>query len=113
MSGTQPASPLRFTIVDPFPAAINVPFNTTDRAFNACANMAATDPNVKDLCSGVGDLTGNPAAPPYFGHNDKDMVYVGSLAKIYSVYVAFELRKRLELQAKSMIAAGLPTASAR
>lgn len=98
--------------MDPFPAAIAVGFDTTDTTFNACANSAAVDPNVSYLCSGVADLTGNPASPAYFGHNDHDTVFVGSLAKIYSVYVAFELRKRVEMQAKSMIAQGLPTATA-
>jgi beta-lactamase family protein len=38
------------------------------------------------------------------------MLYVGSLAKIFSVYVAFELKKRVQMQAKSMIAQGLSTA---
>lgn len=98
--------------MDPFPTTIAVRFATTNTAYNTCANAAALGANVTDLCSGAADLTGNPASPPYAGHNDTDMLYVGSLAKIFSVYVAFELRKRVEMQAKSMIAAGLPTATA-
>jgi subtilisin family serine protease len=106
---TQPVA----TVVDPFPTPISVSFDTTNTVLSNCANTAAQDPTVADLCSGAADLTGNPASPPYAGHNDSDMVYVGSLAKIFSVYVAFELRKRLEMQAKSMIAAGLPTTTTR
>ena len=101
-----------FTIVDPFPTAIAIPLDTTNVAFNNCTNTAATKATVKDLCGGVADVTGNPASPVYNGHNDTEMLYVGSLAKIYSAYAAFELKKRLEMQAKSMIAQGLSTASA-
>jgi hypothetical protein len=89
-----------------------VPLNKTDAALNTCTLNAATDPKVTDLCGAVVDVTGNPATPPYAGHNDTDMLYVGSLAKIYSAYVAFELKKRVEMQAKSMITQGLSTAKA-
>lgn len=80
--------------------------------FTTCAGAASGDPEVKDLCSAVVDVTGNPALPPYFGSNDTDMLYVGSLAKIYPMYVAFELRQRVEVHAKKMISDGLSTATA-
>ena len=87
-------------------------FDTTNPAFNSCANSATQDPVVKDLCGAVADLTGSPPSPPYAGHNDTEMLYVASLAKIFAVYVAFELRKRVQMQAKSMIKEGLSTAKA-
>jgi hypothetical protein len=46
------------------------------------------------------------------GHNDTDMLYVGSLAKIYPLLAAFELRRRVTRQAKDMIKIGLSTATA-
>ena len=100
------------TPVDPFPSAYSLSLDTTNASFNACENTAATDPATKDLCGSVVDLTGNPASPLYAGNNDNDMVYVGSLVKLYAMYVAFELQSRVEKQAKKMIAQGLSTSTA-
>jgi hypothetical protein len=100
------------TAIDPFPTAISISFDATNSALNSCANTAATDPSVSDLCGVVVDLTSAPAIPPYAGHNDTDMLYVGSLAKLYPMYVAFELRRRVEMQTKKMISSGLQTATA-
>jgi hypothetical protein len=60
----------------------------------------------------VVDLTGNPTSPSYLGLNDTEILYVGSLAKIYPMYAAFELKSRLQVQAKAMIANGLSTGTA-
>jgi hypothetical protein len=64
------------------------------------------------MCGAVIDLTGDPDLPPYRGHNDTDMLYVGSLAKIYPLPAAFELRRRVTQQAKDMIKIGLSTRTA-
>ncbi|HEX4286319.1 MAG TPA: serine hydrolase, partial [Terracidiphilus sp.] len=40
------------------------------------------------------------------------MLYVGSMAKLFAMYVAFELKARVEKQAKNMIAGGLSSATA-
>jgi hypothetical protein len=98
--------------VDPFPPAITLDLDTSDASFNSCAGAAASDPKVSDLCGGLVDLTGNPAKPPYAGHNDTDMVFVGSMGKMYAMYAAFELRRRVEVQAKRMINHGLSTSTA-
>jgi hypothetical protein len=98
-------------VVDPFPPAISLTFDTSNTALNTCASTAASNPAVSDLCGAIVDVTGSPAQPLYAGHNDADMLFVGSLAKIYTVYVAFWLKQRVETQAKAMIAAGLPTST--
>jgi hypothetical protein len=98
--------------VDPFPSAYALSFDTSNASFNTCENSAATAAAVQDLCGAVVDLTGAPANPAYAGHNDNDMLYVGSMAKLFAMYVAFELKSRVEKQAKTMIAAGLSTATA-
>jgi hypothetical protein len=63
------------------------------------------------MCGAIADLTGNPQLPPFYAQNPVDMVYVGSLAKIYPVYVAFELRKRVQQHVKDMLKLGLSTTS--
>lgn len=98
--------------IDPFPSAITVSFDLTNASLNSSAGAASTGPSVTNLCAAVVDLTGGPAAPAYVGHNDTDMLFVGSLAKIYAMYAAFELKKRVEMQAKKMIGDGLSTAAA-
>jgi hypothetical protein len=99
--------------VEPFPTAYALTLDTTNASLNLCQNsVAAAGPTVTDLCGAVADLTGAPASPPYSGHNDSDMLYVGSLAKVYAMYVAFELKARVQKQAKQMIVAGLSTTTA-
>jgi hypothetical protein len=93
-------------VVDPFPAVNSIGFSAPDASLATCINAASQDPKVKDLCTGVIDLTGlgaNAAALPYVGHNDSERLYVGSVAKIYPLLAAFELRQRVTLQANAMI----------
>ncbi len=93
-------------VVDPFPVVNSIGFSAPDASLATCINAASQDPNVKDLCTGVIDLTGlgaNAATLPYVGHNDSERLYVGSIAKIYPLLAAFELRQRVTLQANAMI----------
>jgi hypothetical protein len=101
------------TTVDPFPRHKYVlPLEMTNATFTACAQTVESDPVTAPMCGAVADLTGNPGQPAFFGHHPVDMLFVASLAKIYPMYVAFELRKRVEEQAKDMIRMGLATATA-
>jgi len=85
------------TTVDPFPSAISLALDTSNSAFNTCSNTGVSDPKVSDLCGAAVDLTADPSTPVYAGHNDSDMVFVGSMGKIYAMYAAFELRLRVEV----------------
>jgi hypothetical protein len=69
-------------------------------------NAIAADPDFKDMCFALVDLTGNPAQPMYVGLNDDEMLYPGSLQKISGLYGAFELRARVRAQVQAEIAAG-------
>jgi monoamine oxidase len=108
------------SVVDPFPRPIIMPLDMTvslsrDNSkveFGKCIEDASRPADVSGLCGAVIDLTGDPDLPPYVGHNDTDMLYVGSLAKIYPLLAAFELRRRVTRQAKDMIRIGLSTATA-
>jgi hypothetical protein len=94
------------TVVDPFPVVNSIGFSPPDASLATCINAASQDPNVKDLCTGVIDLTGlgaSAATLPYVGHNESERLYVGSIAKIYPLLAAFELRQRVTLQANAMI----------
>lgn len=100
-------------VIAPFPdAPYTQSFDTANKGLTTCAGTASGDADVKDLCSAVVDVTGNPSLPPYFGSNDTDMLYVASLAKIMPMYAVFELRWRVESHAKKMISDGLSTAKA-
>src|SRR5438093_2579195 len=102
-------------VVDPFPVANSIGFSAPNASLATCINAASQDPNVKDLCTGVIDLTGlgaSAATLPYVGHNDSERLYVGSIAKIYPLLAAFELRQRVTLQANAMISLqGLSTST--
>jgi hypothetical protein len=100
------------TVVSPFPPPVVLAREMGNMTFISCIDVASQPADVYDLCGAVVDLTGDLALPPYAGHNDTDMLYVGSLAKIYPMYAAFVLRRRVTTQAKSMIADGLLTATA-
>jgi hypothetical protein len=103
------------SVVAPFPGRIVMPremITLKDDTFGACIKAASEPPDVREMCGAVIDLTDDPALPPYRGHNDTDMVYVGSLAKIYPLLAAFELRRRVTWQAKDMIKIGLSTTTA-
>jgi hypothetical protein len=101
------------TAVDPFPPhPYSLPLEMSNEKYTACAGAVERDPNTSPMCGAVADVTGNPELPPFYAHNPVDMLYVASLAKIYPMYVAFELRKRVQEQAKDMIKLGLSTASA-
>jgi V8-like Glu-specific endopeptidase len=101
-------------VAPPFPEAGGylAVLNTNDEQLKNCAGTAASDPVVNKLCGAVTDVSGDPPAPATYGLNSDDMLYVGSLAKLYALYVAFELRLRVEAQAKGMIAHGLSTSTA-
>lgn len=88
-----------------------LPLEMTNETLSTCADDVERDPDTAPLCGAVADLTGQPELPPFYAHNPMDMLYVGSLAKLYPMYVAFELRKRVEEQARDMIRFGLPTAT--
>jgi hypothetical protein len=112
LSGFGRAAP---SFVDPFPRRIVMPLemvNVKNDTFGDCVKAASQPADVHGLCGAVVDLTGDPDLPPYRGHNDNDMLYVGSLAKIYPLLAAFELRRRVTWQAKDMIKIGLSTATA-
>lgn len=97
--------------VDPFPRHPYVlSLEMTNQPFSACAGTVEDNPVTRPMCGAVADVTGNPDLPAFYAHNPVDMLYVASLAKIYPVYAAFELRKRVEEQAREMIRLGLPTA---
>ena len=99
------------SVVDPFPPTIMMSRDVGQIDFSNCIAAASQPTNVSGMCGAVVDLTdGDPV--PYVGHNDTDMLYIGSLAKIYPLLAAFELRQRVTLQAKSMILLGLSTAQA-
>lgn len=100
------------SVVDPFPRPIVMSLDMANVTFRNCIEAASRPPDVSRLCGAVVDLTGDPDLPPYAGHNDTDMLYVGSLAKIYPLLAAFELRRRVTRQAKDMIKIGLSTATA-
>ena len=97
--------------VDPFPSAYSLTFNTSNASFNTCESTATSGASVKDLCGATVDLTGAPANPAYAGNNDNDMLYVGSMAKLFAMYVAFELKDRVQTQAQKMILQGLSTST--
>jgi Hemopexin/Beta-lactamase enzyme family len=98
-------------VVRPFPIHASLPLTMDDSGLITCEESASRGANVGHLCAAVADLTGDPALPPFAAHNPNDMLYVGSLAKIYVMYVAFELKNRVEHRAKAMIADGLSTSS--
>jgi hypothetical protein len=101
------------SLVAPFPPPITLSRDMADTGVINCVEAAFQPAELRDLCGGIVDLTGDPALPPYAGHNDTDMLYVGSLAKIYAMYVAFELRRRVTRHAKDEIKLGiLPTTAA-
>jgi hypothetical protein len=83
----------------------------TNEVLSTCADDVEADPDTGPLCGAVADLTGHPELPPFYAHHPVDMLYVASLAKIYPMYVAFELRKRVQEQAQDMIRFGLSTAT--
>jgi hypothetical protein len=98
--------------IDPFPRQPYVlSLQMSDERFIACGETVERDPLTKPMCGAVADVTGNPDLPAFYAHNPIDMLYVGSLAKIYPMYVAFELRKRVEEQARDMIKLGLSTST--
>jgi hypothetical protein len=98
--------------VDPFPRQGYVlGLEMTNQAFINCASVVESDPDTSPMCGAVADLTGDPELPAFYANNPLDMVYVGSLAKVYALYVAFELRRRVQQQAKEMIKIGISTAA--
>ena len=84
----------------------------TNEELSNCAATMERDPDTRPMCGAIADLTGSRQLPPFYAHNPVDMVYVGSLAKIYAMYAAFELRKRVQQQVNDMIKLGLSTTNA-
>lgn len=99
-------------VIRPFPGPISMPREMTNQDFIDCMERAAKPADVTRMCAAVIDLSGDPALPAYAGHNDTDMLYVGSLSKLFAAYTAFELRGRVQRHAKKMISAGLSTTDA-
>lgn len=98
------------TTIPPFPEKpFELEFDHGNKKLNNCLDTILKDQNVDKLCGACVDLTGDPAKPSYFGINDEEMLYVGSLAKVYAMYAAFELRSRVEAQANRMVSNGLST----
>jgi Beta-lactamase enzyme family len=99
--------------VDPFSRHPYVlALQMTNEELSTCAGTVERDPATNPMCGAVADLTGKPEFAPFYANNPVDMLYVASLAKIYPLYVAFELRRRVQEQAKDMIKIGLSTATA-
>jgi hypothetical protein len=99
--------------VDPFPRQAYVfGLEMSNERFNSCASGVGSDPDTSPLCGAIVDLTGDPELPAFHSHNPLDMLYVASVVKIYPLFVAFELRRRVQEQAKDMIKIGLSTATA-
>jgi hypothetical protein len=96
-------------VIRPFPGPITMSREMTNQGFIDCIDRASKPADVTGMCAAVIDLSGDPALPPYAGHNDTDMLYIGSMAKLFAAYTAFELRKRVQSHAKAMISAGLST----
>lgn len=101
--------------IDPFPPEPTLAFHANDqRMTNAFAPVTVSTAN--HLCAAVVDLTGKTALPAYAGLNDEEMVFVGSLPKIYAMYAAFALRARVQAFADAAatngVALTLPAISA-
>ena len=79
----------------------------TNEKLANCADAVTKDNDVSPMCGAVVDLTGNPELPAFYANNPIDMLYLGSLPKIYPIYIAFELRRRVREQVKDMIKLGL------
>jgi hypothetical protein len=104
--GDKPSKP----VIGPFPdKPYSINLDIGNKELDTCTRPSLADPDVASLCGSVIDLTDDPASLPYFGNNDSDILYVGSLAKVYTVYAVFELRWRVESHAKKMIGDGLST----
>jgi hypothetical protein len=102
-------------VIEPFPVSpYPLTLDTANPQLTGCGGAFEHDPDVSSLCGAVADVTGRPrpALPPFFGMNQTDMLYVASLAKIYAMYAAYELRQRVEAHTKAMIADGLSTSTA-
>jgi hypothetical protein len=98
--------------VEPFPRnAYVLGLEMTNQELSSCASAVENDADLSPMCGAVVDLTGKPELPAFYANNPVDMLYVASLAKIYPMYVAFELRKRVQEQAKDMIKLGLSTST--
>src|SRR5205823_2262160 len=82
-AGVSPTS-----LVSPFPPPIVLSRDMFNTAVVNCVEAAFQPADVRDLCGGLVDLTGDLTLPPYAGHNDTDMLFVASLAKMYAMYVA-------------------------
>ena len=100
------------SLVAPFPPAIVLSRDMFDTGVIDCVEAAFQPADLVGLCGGLVDLTGDPTLPPYAGHNDTDMLFVGSLAKTYAMYVAFELRRRVTQHAKDEIKLGISPTTA-
>ncbi len=98
-------------MVAPFPSLIPLPRDKANKGFTDCVGNALNRADLTGLCVAVMDLSvsGNDHVP-YAGQHDTDMVYVGSMGKLFAAYTAFELRKRVEKYARMRILDGFSTA---
>jgi Hemopexin len=98
-------------MVDPFPGLIPLPRDKANTGFIHCVSTALNRTDLAGLCVAVMDLSVSASDHvPYAGQHDTDMVYVGSMGKLFAAYTAFELRKRVEKYARMRILDGFSTA---
>jgi len=93
--------------IDPFPTGPTLAFRLNDARMIE-AFEPVTISNASHLCAALVDLTGAPVMPPYAGLNDKEMIYAASLPKIFTMYVAFALRARVQAFVDAAGANGVP-----
>jgi hypothetical protein len=105
-------------VVEPFPSDA-VPFLGPATEFDPTMRAAlpgivkgkvpaGKSAELNENAGAVVDLTDDTGGgmPPYFGLNDEEMLYPGSLVKIGAMYAAFELRSRVERQVRATMNAG-------
>jgi hypothetical protein len=93
--------------IDPFPAKSTVTFQGNDKRMQE-AFAPVTVSSAMPVCTALVDLTGNPAMPPYAGMYDQEMLFAGSVPKIYAMYAAFALRSRVQAFVDAAAANGAP-----
>jgi hypothetical protein len=104
--------------VGPFPAKLVLDFDAKASATlqkqvkTTGDNTAAAAKAIPAMCAdtlaaSLIDLTAGPVEPPHGGFFDDQTYYIGSMAKLFAMYAAFELRSRVRRIAEDAIAAGL------
>jgi len=109
IGGASAVVPAWADAIDPFPAVVAVPLNTTNVAMTA-AFAPVTVSTANHLCASLSDLTGAPPSTPFASLHGDEMVFVGSLMKVGAMYAAFALRARVQAFADAARANGVTTA---